>query len=76
MEKNLSYNQSNVVLTFCPLFFFRGTWVTNFKVDTSLEGGALTERTEGYVSTTSCRTQHEPDQYGTVWITAEIDKVL
>ena len=56
-------------------FVFRGSWVTDYKVDVSLDGGSLENKTNDYVSTTNCRTQDEPDQYGTVWITENVDQV-
>ena len=50
--------------------------MTDYKVDVSLEGGSANNKTNDYVSTTSCRTQHEADQYGTVWITENVDQVI
>ena len=49
--------------------------MTDFKVESSLEGGEPTENTDGYVSSRNCRTQNEEDQYFTVWISENIDKV-
>ena len=53
----------------------RGSWVTNYEVKVGLEGSLLKAKTEDFVNTASCRTQNEPDQYGTVWIEENIDKV-
>ena len=50
--------------------------MTDFKVESSLEGGEPTANTDGYVSSRNCRTQNEEDQYFTVWISENIDKVM
>ena len=49
--------------------------MTDYEVKVSLDGSLLKNKTEGFVSTTSCRTQNEPDQFGTVWVMENIDKV-
>ena len=49
--------------------------MTDYEVTVALEGSLQKSKTEGFVSTASCRTQNEPDQYGTVWVTENIDKV-
>ena len=68
--------QPNVIMQLMLLSHYRGTWVTDYKVDVSLEGGTASNKTSDYVSTTSCRTQDEADQYGTVWITENVDQVI
>ena len=50
--------------------------MTDYQVKSSLYGGELTANTIGFISTKSCRTQLEDDQYGTVWIQNNVDKVF
>ena len=50
--------------------------MTDYQVKSSLYGGELRANTVGFISTKNCRTQLEDDQYGTVWIQNNVDKVF
>ena len=50
--------------------------MTDYQVKSSVYGGELTANTVGFISTKNCRTQLEDDQYGTVWIQNNVDKVF
>ncbi|XP_060557569.1 uncharacterized protein LOC132717977, partial [Ruditapes philippinarum] len=61
------------IFPYCESFNIYGT---AYAVGSSLEGGTVTSHTNGFVNTDYCQTQREPDQFGTVEIRDNIDKII